>query len=79
MATKYTYASPGVINVTDAAGNVTELKFTSTGQIQGIKDPLNIVTNFTYDDNGNLSQITAPDNITYSFTYDRFNRANSRI
>jgi YD repeat-containing protein len=58
MATKYTYASPGVINVTDAAGNITELKFTSTGQIQGIKDSLSRVTNFTYDNKGNLKSPT---------------------
>ncbi|MBH8574955.1 hypothetical protein I8752_18425, partial [Nostocaceae cyanobacterium CENA369] len=70
MTTKYTYVSPGVINVTDASNTTTELRFTSTGQIQSIKDPLNRVTQFTYDSNNNLNQITAPGNTIYRFSYD---------
>lgn len=70
METKYTYTSPGTIDVTDSAGATTTLIFTSIGQIQKITDSLNRVTDFTYDANDYLSQIVAPGNTVYKFTYD---------
>jgi YD repeat-containing protein len=48
MATTYEYVSPGVINVKDAAGKVTQLKFTAKGELQGIQDPLGRSTTFRY-------------------------------
>jgi RHS repeat-associated protein len=70
MSTAYTYVSPGVINVADDTGAVTELRFTSTGQIQRITDPLGRVTEFAYDVNDYLSRIEAPGNTVYQFSYD---------
>lgn len=67
---RYEYVSPGVINVKDATGATSQLKFTSTGQIASITDPLNRGTSFTYDANGYLSQITAPGNTIYKYSYD---------
>ncbi|WP_138503218.1 RHS repeat-associated core domain-containing protein [Nostoc sp. PA-18-2419] len=64
------YVSPGIIDVTDANGKTSRLQFTSTGQINNIKDPLNRVTSFTYDTNDNLAQITAPGNTIYKYSYD---------
>ncbi|MEH2135667.1 RHS repeat-associated core domain-containing protein [Nostoc sp.] len=69
-ATTYQYLSPGIIDVTDANGKTTRLEFTSTGQINNIKDPLNRVTSFTYDTNDNLAQVTAPGNTIYKYSYD---------
>lgn len=69
-STQINYISPGVISVTDATGAVTELRFTSTGQISSIKDLLNRTTQFAYDTNDYLSQITAPGNTIYRFSYD---------
>ncbi|OUC14135.1 MAG: hypothetical protein B0A82_14065 [Alkalinema sp. CACIAM 70d] len=70
MATTYEYVSPGVINVKDSAGKVTQLKFTAKGELASIQDPLNRITSFTYDANGYLSQITAPENKIYKYAYD---------
>ena len=70
MATTYEYVSPGVINVKDGAGKVTQLKFTAKGELQSIQDPLNRTTQFTYNANSYLSQITAPGNKLYTYNYD---------
>jgi RHS repeat-associated protein len=78
-ATTYKYVSPGVIDVTDANGKTTQLKFTTTGQIQSIQDPLNRVTNFTYDTNDHLNQITAPGNVIYKYSYDSQGRLLSQV
>ncbi|MBD2355773.1 hypothetical protein H6G41_14280 [Tolypothrix sp. FACHB-123] len=66
----YNYVSPGVINIKDANGSTTQIRFTSTGQVQSIQDPLNRVTQFSYDANDYLSQITAPGNSISKFSYD---------
>ena len=74
MATTYEYVSPGVINVKDAAGKITQLKFTAKGELQSIQDPLNRSTAFTYDTNGYLNQISAPGNTVYKYSYDASGR-----
>jgi YD repeat-containing protein len=74
MATTYEYVSPGVINVKDAAGKITQLKFTAKGELQSIQDPLNRSTTFSYDTNGYLSQISAPGNTVYKYSYDASGR-----
>ncbi|QIR40677.1 hypothetical protein HCG51_30950 [Tolypothrix sp. PCC 7910] len=66
----YNYVSPGVINIKDATGSTTQIRFTSTGQLQSIQDPLNRLTQFSYDANDYLSQITAPGNSIFKFSYD---------
>ncbi|MEH2198682.1 RHS repeat-associated core domain-containing protein [Nostoc sp.] len=73
------YVSPGIIDVTDASGKTTRLEFTSTGQINNIKDPLNRVTSFTYDTNDNLAQVTASGNTIYKYSYDTEGRLLSQI
>ncbi|NJM47105.1 MAG: hypothetical protein HC860_13860 [Alkalinema sp. RU_4_3] len=78
MATKYAYVSPGVINVEDGAGKVTQLTFTAKGELSSIQDPLNRLTTFTYDANGYLSQITAPGNTIYKYGYDAQGRVLSQ-
>jgi RHS repeat-associated protein len=74
MATTYEYLSPGVINVKDSAGQVTQLKFTQKGELASIQDPLSRSTAFSYDANGYLSQISAPGNTVYKYQYDASGR-----
>jgi YD repeat-containing protein len=58
MATTYEYVSPGVINVKDPAGQVTQLKFTAKGELASIQDPLGRSTTFRYG--GTIDRLHRP-------------------
>jgi RHS repeat-associated protein len=63
------------LTVTDAAGQVTTLAYTGSGQIAAATNPRNDTTTFGYNVSNQLTSVTGPvSGATVSFTYDGYGR-----
>lgn len=61
--------------ITDAAGQVTKIKYNNFGETTSITDPKNETTTYHYDSDGYLQKITdALGNTQASYSYDGFGR-----
>jgi RHS repeat-associated protein len=61
--------------ITDAAGQITTIKYNSFGEVTSVTDPKSKTTIYTYDNDGYLQKITdALGNIQASYSYDGYGR-----
>jgi RHS repeat-associated protein len=71
VVTTYSYLPcSGKVNVSDAAGNVSQYFFDAHGLLLKAIDPLGNVSSATYDSDNNVLSTTGPTNLTATFTYD---------
>ncbi|WP_177235315.1 DUF6531 domain-containing protein [Streptomyces sp. MUSC 14] len=77
--TTYGYDSTGrLTSITDPAGGVTSLTYTTAGLTSSLTTPRGKTTSYGYDSDGNLTSVTTPANEKTSYTYDASGRLLTR-
>lgn len=67
---QYSYDARGRLQYVTQGTRQTEIIYNASGDISGVKNPLNQTTGFTYDLAGQVQSVILPDLRTISYTYD---------